>query len=146
MTLPGERRSSLRIFAAANACFGPKNLLGGGRDTYWATDDNITTPEVVLDLGKLTTFNVVRLREYLPLGQRIEAFALDQWKDGAWAEFASGTSIGNCRLLRSEPVTTAKVRLRIVKAPVCPALAEFGLFYEKPARDPGTAASSLARP
>jgi alpha-L-fucosidase len=128
------------------ACFGPKNLLERGRDTYWATDDNITTPEVVLDLGKLTTFNVVRLREYLPLGQRIEAFALDQWKDGAWAEFASGTSIGNCRLLRSEPVTTEKVRLRIVKASVCPALAEFGLFLEKPGRDMAPAPSSLARP
>jgi alpha-L-fucosidase len=79
------------------------------------------------------TFNVVSLREYLPLGQRVEAFALDQWSDGRWTEFAKGTSIGNQRLLRLEPMTTSKVRLRITQAPVCPALSELGLYAE-PAR------------
>jgi alpha-L-fucosidase len=72
----------------------------------------------------------VDLREYLPLGQRIEAFALDQWKDGQWVEFAKATSIGNRRLVRTAPVTTAKVRLRITQAPVCPALSELGLYAE----------------
>jgi alpha-L-fucosidase len=115
--------------------FGPKNLLDGRRDTYWVTDDAVTTPEIVLDLRKPVTFNLVRLREYLPLGQRIEAFALDQWKEGAWAEFASGTSVGNCRLVQTDPVTTQKVRLRIIQAPVCPALAEFGLFSATPPHD-----------
>jgi len=124
--------------------FGPSNLLAGRPDTYWATDDAVTTPEVVLDLGKPVTFNVVRLREYLPLGQRIEAFALDRWQDGAWTQFASGTSIGNCRLVRSAPVTTGKVRLRIVKAPVCPALSELALFAEPPARPAGRHAAKTA--
>lgn len=112
--------------------FAPWNVIDGRRDTYWATDDNVTHPDLVLDLGKPVTFNIIRLREYLPLGQRIEAFALDQWKDGQWVEFASGTNIGNCRLVRSQPMTTDKVRLRIVKAPVCPAMSEIGLFLEKP--------------
>jgi len=129
-----------------DARFGPKNLLDGRSDTYWATDDAVTHPEVVLDLGKPVTFNVVRLREYLPLGQRIEAFALDQWKGGTWAEFASGTSIGNCRLVRGEPVTTAKVRLRITQAPVCPALSEIGLFAETPAPQPSAAQTPRANP
>ena len=83
-----------------------------------------------LDFGKETTFNVVRLREYLPLGQRIEAFALDSWHEGRWKEFASGTSIGNCRLMRVPRITSTKVRLRITKAPVCPAISEFALFAE----------------
>jgi alpha-L-fucosidase len=111
--------------------FAPKNVIAGRRDRYWSTGDFVTTPEIVLDLGKPVTFNVVRLREYLPLGQRVEAFGLDQWKDGQWMEFATGTSIGNCRLVRGQPVTTDKVRLRIVKAPVCPAISEIGLFAEK---------------
>lgn len=114
------------------ARFAPRNVIGGKHDRYWATDDGVTTPELVLDLKKPATFNVVRLREYLPLGQRIDAFALDQWQGGKWVQFAEGTSIGNCRLLRTAPVTTNKVRLRITKAPVCPALAEIGLFVEKP--------------
>jgi len=110
--------------------FLPRNVVDDQRDTYWASDDRVTTPTLELDLGKETTFNVVRLREYLPLGQRVEAFVVDVWQQGRWAEFAAGTSIGNCRLLRGRPVTTSKVRLRITKAPVCPAISELGLFIE----------------
>lgn len=110
--------------------FAPKNLLDHQRDTYWATDDNITAPELVLDLGKPTTFNVISLREYLPLGQRIDAFALDQWKNGQWVEFVKGTSIGNRRLLRFDDITTGKLRLRITQAAASPALSEVGLYAQ----------------
>ncbi len=110
--------------------FAAKNLVDHKTETYWAADDGVTTPEVVLELGKPVTFNVVGLREYLPLGQRVDAFALDQFKDGQWVEFAKGTSIGNLRLIRGDYVTTDKVRLRITHAAVCPALSEFGLYAE----------------
>jgi alpha-L-fucosidase len=110
--------------------FSPRNVIDRRRNTYWASDDQIKTPELTIDLGQQRTFNVVRLREYLPLGQRVEAFALDIWKDNKWQEFASGTSIGNCKLVRGKPVTTSKVRLRITQAAVCPAISEFALFAE----------------
>ena len=86
----------------------------------------------MLDLGKPAAFNVVRLREHLPLGQRIDAFALDAWTNGGqWQEFARGTSVGAQRLVRLDrPVTTERVRLRITAAPVCPALQEMALFAE----------------
>jgi alpha-L-fucosidase len=110
--------------------FAANNLVDEQRDTYWATDDSVTTPELVLDLGRAMTFNIVDLREFLPLGQRIEAFALDQWRDGQWVEFAAGTSIGNRRLIRGDFITTDKVRLRIIRAAACPALSEMGLYAE----------------
>ena len=110
--------------------FLPENAIDNRRDTFWSTDDDVRTPELVIDLKREVTFNVVRLREYLALGQRVEAFAVDFWRDNQWAEFASGTSIGNCRLLRKQPVTTSKVRLRITQAPVCPAISELALFSE----------------
>ena len=110
--------------------FRPQNVIDGKRDSYWSTDDPVHTPELVLDLKHDVTFNVVRLREYLPLGQRVEAFAIDVWRDGRWTEFGKGTSIGNCRLVRHAPVTTSKVRLRILEAPVSPAISELGLFAE----------------
>ena len=106
------------------------NVVDNRRDSYWASDDGTNTPELVLDLKGETTFNVVRLREYLPLGQRVEGFALDVWQGDKWVEFASGTSIGNCRLVRVQPVTTSRLRLRITKAPACPAIAEVGIFLE----------------
>jgi alpha-L-fucosidase len=112
--------------------FAAENLVRAQHGTYWATDDSVTTPELVLEFSHPITFNVISLREYLPLGQRIEAFALDQWQNDNWVEFAKGTSIGNRRLLRVGNVTSNKVRLRITRASVCPDLCEFGLFAEPP--------------
>ena len=45
-----------------------------------ALTSGVTTPELVIDLGESVTFNIVSLREYLPLGQRVEAFALDVFR------------------------------------------------------------------
>ena len=108
--------------------FAPACAVDGNRETYWSTDDSVTTGDVVLDLGKPVTFDVVRVREYLPLGQRVDSFALDSWQDGHWTEFAAATSIGNQRLLRTGTITSPKVRLRITKAAACPAISELGLF------------------
>jgi alpha-L-fucosidase len=113
--------------------FSPLNLTDQNPDTYWATPDEMLTPEVVLDLLRPVTFNVVSLREYLPLGQRVSAFALDGWTDRGWMELATGTSIGNRRLIRGNSVTTTKLRLRITKALACPALSELALYLEPPA-------------
>ena len=98
---------------------------------YWSTDDAETTPNVTLEFKTPVTFDIVRLREHLPLGQHMDNWALDSWQDGAWQEFAKGTAIGACRLLRTkQPITTEKVRLRITKSPVCPAISEFALFAQ----------------
>jgi hypothetical protein len=40
------------------------------------------------------------------------------------------SGIGNHRLVRGPSLTTSKVRLRITRSPVCPALAELGLYAE----------------
>ena len=110
--------------------FSPRNVIDGQRNTYWTTHDDVTTPELVLELGRQQRFNVLRLREYLPLGQRVEAFALDIWTNNDWQEYARGTSIGNCKLMRGKSVTTTKVRLRITRSPVSPVISEVGLFAE----------------
>jgi len=110
--------------------FAARNVAAGKRGIYWATDDEITAPELVLDFGKPVEFNVISLREYLPLGQRVDGFALDRWRDGEWTEFAKGTSIGSRRLIRTSRVTTEKLRLRITGASVCPAISEVGVFAE----------------
>jgi len=111
--------------------FGPRNVVDGKPGTYWATDDGITNAQLVLEFREPITFNIVRLREYLPLGQRVEGFALDRWQEGQWSPFAAGASIGHCRLLRTETVSTQKVRLRIVKSPVCPAISQMSLFMDQ---------------
>lgn len=108
--------------------FAPANATNGRRDTYWCTDDSVTTPELILEFAKGVSFNVVSLREYLPLGQRVEALALDAWEHGQWREFAGAASVGNRRLIRCNLVTTPKLRLRITRSPVAPAISEINLY------------------
>lgn len=112
-----------------NRKFDGGNLLDENRDTYWATDDGVTTPEVTLNFSAAVAFNVIRLREYIPFGQRVAAFVVEMEQNGRWTELTGGTSIGNCRLIRlASPATASKIRLRITDCPVCPALSEFALF------------------
>jgi alpha-L-fucosidase len=109
--------------------YAASNLVDANRATYWSTDDADLTPEVTLTWDAPVTFDVADLREFLPLGQRVETIALDAGAaDGGWTEVARATGIGSRRLLRFEPVTTDRVRLRIVRAQACPALSELGLY------------------
>lgn len=121
-------RGASVVVRNTHSLFSPDHLIDGSRHTYWIADDDQKTAEVVISFGRRVTFNVVRLREYLPLGQRVEAFELDEWHDGSWQVFSKGTSIGNCRLTRSEPISTTKIRLRITQAAAAPALSEIGIF------------------
>jgi alpha-L-fucosidase len=83
-------------------------------------------------MHKPKEFNIIRLRENIKLGQRIEELAIDAWQDGAWQQIATATCIGGNRLIKlPKNITAQKVRLRITKSPVCIALSDFGLYkYE----------------
>ncbi len=127
----GATLKASNIRGKNSIAFGPKFLLDNDRYSYWATDDDVKTPELTLDLGSEKTFNVIRLRENIKLGQRIEAFEIDAWKNGSWQQIASATSIGSNRLIRlPQNITTNKVRLRITQSPVSIALSDFGLYKE----------------
>ena len=105
------------------------HLLDENRHTYWATDDNVTQAEITFDLPHPVSFDLVRVRETISLGQRIGGFTFEYWKEGAWATFAAGTSIGAHRILRSaQPVNSDRVRLKITESAACPVLSEFALF------------------
>jgi alpha-L-fucosidase len=111
--------------------FGPQNLLDSDRYSYWSTDDKVTTPTLTLTMSAQKSFNVIRLRENIKLGQRIESFEIDAMLNGVWKSIATGTSIGANKLIRlPQTVRSNKVRLRITGSPVSIALSDFGLFKE----------------
>ena len=111
-----------------SARYAPSQVLANAPDAYWTTDDNQLTPELVLDLGKPTTFNVIELGEYLPLGQRIENVALDYWNE-KWEELTTVHCIGSQRLIHTPDTTTTRLRLRVTKAHACPAIKKFSLYW-----------------
>jgi alpha-L-fucosidase len=113
------------------AKYGTSFLTDNSRYTYWATDDAVTKPDLVVDLHTAKTFNVIRLRENIKLGQRIEGAAFDAWLNGTWQEITKVNSIGANRLFRLPyNITTSKLRLRIIASPVSVAISDFGLFKE----------------
>ena len=127
----GARLTASNIRGGKIAVFGPKLLTDADRYSYWATDDKVLTPSLTVELPVAKSFNVIRLRENIKLGQRIEAVELDGFIHGAWKKIAEATSIGANRLIRlPQTVSTNKVRLRITKSPVSIALSDFGLYKE----------------
>ena len=87
--------------------------------------------EFVMEWKSPQTFDVLRIRENIKLGQRVEEFVAESWVDGSWQTFAQATSIGNARILTFPSVTTNKVRIRITKSGATPAISEVGLFVKK---------------
>ncbi|MFV0921139.1 alpha-L-fucosidase [Sphingomonas parapaucimobilis] len=104
-------------------------VLDGQRDTYWSAPDGVTTPSLMLDLPPGRRFDLIRIREYLPLGVRVTRFAVDAEVNGKWQQLAEHECISAQRIIRlPAPITARRVRLRIVDAPVCPAISEVSLF------------------
>jgi alpha-L-fucosidase len=125
----GAKASSSNV-RGGDPNYGPARAIDGDRATYFATDDGVTEAEISLDFGETRTFDVVGLCEAIALGQRIDAFAIDAWKDGKWEEIARGTSVGPRRLLRFPKVTSPRLRLRITHAAAPPCLAELSVHCQ----------------
>jgi alpha-L-fucosidase len=111
--------------------YGPANLIDGRGDTYWATDDRITSADVTFDLGRPAKIQVIRLREAIQFGQRIDAVEIERWQPDGWQPVAKASSIGPRRLIRLDaPVIAQRLRLRIAQASASPVLCEFAAFTE----------------
>lgn len=109
--------------------FAAAGLVDQDQETFWATDDAVTSAEVMVDFGREATFSVVSLREAIRLGQRVERFAIDVWRGDRWTEIAHGTSIGARRIVRFAPVTANRLRVRL-EAPVPLAVSELAVYRE----------------
>lgn len=109
--------------------FNSKKSVDGDYDTYWSTDDYVTSATLIIDFGKETTFNRFLVQEYIPLGQRVERFSVEAFKEGHWVHVAAQTTIGYKRILRFDDVTATKVRLNILSAKVSPAIANIEIYH-----------------
>jgi alpha-L-fucosidase len=107
--------------------FDASKLLDGDKATYWATTDEVVEAEVIASFAAPTKFNVVDIRECLPLGQRVHHWTLSYWTGSEWKELATGESIGSRRLWHGATAETTKVKLSLA-GPVCPAISEFGIY------------------
>ncbi|MBN2008004.1 alpha-L-fucosidase [candidate division KSB1 bacterium] len=108
--------------------FGASKAIDSNNNTYWATDDNITTASLTINFGKPTTFNRFLAQEYIRLGQRVKAFTVEALVDGNWLELARATTIGYKRILRFPTVTATQLRFSITDSKSCPVIANIGIY------------------
>lgn len=140
----GATLKASNIRANSTAKFGPANLLDADRYSYWGTDDAVHTPSLTITLPQARSFNVIRLRENIKLGQRIEGVWLEVQRNGKWQQIAEATSIGANRLIRlPEPVSAKVLRLTVSKSPVSIALSDFGLYLEAKREASSSTAASI---
>src|SRR5665647_858687 len=108
--------------------FGAANAIDNDKDTYWATDDDVTTALLTIDFDKPTMFNRFMAQEYIRLGQRVKAFTVEAFVDGNWKEIAKATTIGYKRIIRFPSVEATKVRFNITDSKSCPVISNIGIY------------------
>ena len=108
--------------------YGAQNVTDGDKETYWATDDEITTASLTIDLGEKKEIKYIFVQEYIKLGQRVRTFDVEIEKDGEWEKVASSTTIGYKKILPLDTVSTAKVRIRITGARACPLISSVEIY------------------
>lgn len=138
--------AAARATESRSKTYSPRKVCDGDIDTFWCPDDGTTEASIEMKLRKPATFDVIRLREYIQLGQRVESFKVEAKIDGEWETIVEpgapgeqesgletrggkGHTIGNM-VLRwlKEPVTSDHVRLTITKAKAAPCISEFALL------------------
>jgi alpha-L-fucosidase len=115
-------RESFSVDLAKTSDLGISALTDGDRYSFARGD--------AFELGwkEAMTFDLVRLRENIRMGQRIDAFVVEAMIGGSWKEIAKATSIGACRILHFPAVTTRLLRVRVTGTSAPSMMSEIGVF------------------
>jgi len=87
-------------------------------ETYWAVNDGVLNASLEIDFQESVMVNAMLIREYIRLGQRICAFTIEAMMGEEYQEVATGTTVGNRRIVKFPMVETDKLRINLdAKAP-----------------------------
>jgi len=126
--LAGKATVTASSFRSNSPQFSPANLIDNNKETYWTTDDSITTADIVIDLGTEKSLHYFVIQEYIKLGQRIRSFKVDVKKEEQWEEIARGTTVGYKRILELSGVCASQIRIRILDSKACPMISEIEVY------------------
>lgn len=107
--------------------FEASRVVDGRADTYYAAPDGALSAVLTLKLKHESEFDVIDLREFTKLGQRVTSFKVEAAFGDSWQVVASGTTIGRRKLVRVAPVKTTEVRVSVTGL-ACPTVSSIGLF------------------
>lgn len=118
--------------ASRGAGFEASKAIDGNYDTYWTMTDGQTTGTLTIDFGRTIEMDVIKIQEYLPLGQRISGFKTEVEVYGQWREFGSGQTIGYQRMIKGMLMPVNKVRLTITSSLAVPLICNLEVFRSDP--------------
>lgn len=100
------------------------NVTDDSWDSYWATSDGVTTGTLTFPLPAGTQLNRVMIQEYIPLGQRVCAFAIEVEKEGVWSPVETSdtlSTVGYKRIVRFKTTQADALRISFTEAkgPLC---------------------------
>jgi alpha-L-fucosidase len=103
-------------------------MIDGDKDTYWATDDTITSEYFQIDLDEAKIIGYIVLQEYIRLGQRVKGFTVEVLTDKGWERVADGSTIGYKRILKVNPVKARSIRINITDSRACPLISNAEVY------------------
>ncbi|MDR1331048.1 MAG: alpha-L-fucosidase, partial [Tannerella sp.] len=104
------------------------NVTDGDRETYWATDDGVTTGSLEIDLGRPQKVSYILIQEYIRLGQRVKTFDVEAKHGDTWEKVGSGTTVGYKRILPLGGLEASALRIRITGARACPLISNIEIY------------------
>ncbi|MEO5603606.1 MAG: alpha-L-fucosidase [Cyclobacteriaceae bacterium] len=111
-----------------NERYDPSKINDGEKETYWATDDGVTTGWLEINLNHIKEVKYLLIQEYIQSGQRVSSFNVESWNGQEWKPLASATTIGYKRILKFDPVKTDKLRLNITASKACPLISNVEVY------------------
>ncbi|MEP7258755.1 MAG: alpha-L-fucosidase [Flavitalea sp.] len=123
-----KARASASSYRGNAATFSASAVTDNNKNTYWATDDGVTTGSVQVTLPASSLIHYVTVQEYIALGQRVNAFSIEVMKGKVWEKVFEGTTIGYKRIIKIDPVKAGAVRVNILAAKACPLISSLEVY------------------
>lgn len=123
-----KAKAEVSSYRGESPAYAPVNLTDGNKETYWATDDDVTTASITVDLNGAQQVKYVLVQEYIKLGQRVKEFNVEAWQNNTWKKVGEGTTIGYKRILKFDPIETSKIRINITASKACPLISNVEVY------------------
>lgn len=125
---PGKTATASNVRGNDPAYDGGK-AIDADPESYWAPSDGVTACTLTVDLGTSRSIRMFVVQEYVRLGQRVAAHAIQTWNGALWSTAVTAQTIGYKRIHNlSSPVSASKVRLIITQSRACPLINNFGII------------------
>ncbi len=109
--------------------YGVDRLKDREKASYWATAEEVNSAEIEIKFDAPEELNRLVLREYIPLGQRVQAFSfLAKNEQGIWDTLVQQTTIGNKRILSFKNTSSSHFKLIVSQSKGSIVLSEIALY------------------